>query len=70
MIEATIEGDTLVIRARLQEPTPSATGKTLVVASSHGNASFPNVLVDGQPITIGFNAYIRPAKGRPKEHNS
>ena len=27
----------LIIEIDLQEPTPSASGKTLVVASSHGN---------------------------------
>lgn len=40
------------------EPTPSASGKTLVVASSHGN--IPTKLsVNGKTVTIGVNAYIR-----------
>ena len=30
------EGDTLVIRIPIQAPTPSASGKTLVVASTRG----------------------------------
>jgi len=32
-----IKGNELVITVELQTPTPSASGKTLVVASSHGN---------------------------------
>jgi hypothetical protein len=42
-----------------QKPTPSASGKTLVVASTRGNA-VTDVLVDGKPVTIGLNAYIKP----------
>lgn len=38
-------------------PTPSASGKTLVVASTHGNVK-TTCLVDGKPVTIGLNAYI------------
>jgi len=54
---ATIEGNELVIRIPTQPPTPSATGKTLVLASTHGNVK-TNVLVQGKPVTIGLNAYI------------
>ena len=57
-MKVTIEGKELVIRIALQEPTPSATGKTLVVASSHGNQPTAAV-INGQPIVIGLNAYIR-----------
>lgn len=41
-------------------PTPvaSASGKTLVVASTHGNIATA-ALVDGKPVTIWVNAYIR-----------
>jgi hypothetical protein len=39
-------------------PTPSSSGKTLVVASSRGNA-VTTAEVDGKPITIGLNAYIK-----------
>ncbi len=56
-MNATIEGNELVIRMPLQKPTPSATGKTLVVASSRGNVK-TSAQVDGKPITIGVNAYI------------
>jgi len=53
-----VEGNELVIRVPLSQPTPSASGKTLVVASSRGNKTFQDALVDGKPVTIGFNAYV------------
>lgn len=55
-----IEGRQLIITADLETPTPSASGKTLVVASTRGNMK-TDVLVEGKPVTIGLNAYI--AKG-------
>lgn len=55
--EVKIEGDTLVIRLPLQTPTRSASGKTLVVASTHGNVK-SSAKIDGKEITIGVNAYI------------
>lgn len=57
MLTAKIEKNELVIRIPLQAPAPSASGKTLVVASSHGNQK-TEALVDGKPVTIGVNAYI------------
>jgi len=41
-------------------PTPvrSASGKTRVVASSHGNQP-TTAEVEGKPVIIGVNAYIR-----------
>ena len=55
---ATIEGNDLVIRVQLQEPTPSTSGKTLIVASSHGNQT-TTAMVNGKPIIVGLNAYIK-----------
>jgi polysaccharide deacetylase 2 family uncharacterized protein YibQ len=54
-----IEGNTLVIRIPMNpKPVPSATGKTLVVASSHGN--IPTAAkINGKNVTVGFNAYIK-----------
>ena len=50
----------LVVRVKLNtEPQPSASGKTLVVASSHGNQPTA-AQVNGKPVIIGLNAYIRP----------
>ena len=39
-------------------PVPSASGKTLVVASSHGNQA-STATINGKPIIVGVNAYIR-----------
>jgi len=40
------------------KPKPSASGKTLVVASSHGNQQTA-VMIDGKPVIVGVNAYIQ-----------
>jgi hypothetical protein len=63
MVKAAIEGNELVIRIPLNPtPTTSSTGKTLVVASRHGNQK-TDAVVNGQQVIIGVNAYIhRPAK--------
>lgn len=52
------KANTLTIVLPLQPPTPSASGKTLVVASTRGNIP-TTAIVNGKPITIGVNAYIR-----------
>ena len=49
----------LFIEIDLEEPTPSSSGKTLVVASTHGNI-VTTAKVNDKPITIGLNAYIKP----------
>jgi len=41
----------------LEQPTPSASGKTLVVASTHGNAR-TDAQVNGKTLVVGVNAYI------------
>lgn len=41
-----------------ESPKLSATGKTYVVATTHGNVQ-ANVEVEGKPVIIGINAYIR-----------
>ena len=62
MLNAKIEGTELVIRVPLYStPKLSATGKTLVVATSHGNVA-TSVEVDGMPVHVGVNAYIRMRK--------
>jgi len=43
-----VEGDMLVIKLPLQTPTPSASGKSLTTA-----------IIDGKPIVVGVNAYVR-----------
>jgi hypothetical protein len=54
-----IRGNKLCIEIDLETPTPSVFCKTLVVASTRGNA-VTTAEVDGKPITIGLNAYIKP----------
>ncbi len=54
---------TMTIVMEMCKPTPSASGKTDVVASTRGNVK-TDVLVDGRPVTIGVNAYI-PAVRKP-----
>jgi hypothetical protein len=53
-----IRDNKLCIEIDLEKPTPSSSGKTLVVASTRGNA-VTDVMVDGKPVTIGLNAYIK-----------
>jgi len=56
---AEIKGSKLYIEIDLEKPTRSASGKTMVVASTHGN-TVTSAEVDGKPVTIGLNAYIKP----------
>ena len=58
MYTAEIKGNNLVITMPLQAPTPSATGKTLVVATTRGNQK-TDAQVNGKPVIIGVNAYIK-----------
>ncbi len=52
------QAKTLTLVLDLQEPTPSASGKTLVVATTHGNVP-TDVQMNGKPVIVGVNAYIR-----------
>jgi len=47
----------MTITISLQTPELSKSGKTLVVASTHGN-KVVDAMVSGKPVTIGLNAYI------------
>jgi len=53
-----IKGKQIIITLDLQTPAPSASGKTLVVASSHGNAP-TTAVIDGKAVIVGINAFIR-----------
>jgi hypothetical protein len=53
-----IKDNTMTITVPLGTPAPSASGKTLVIASSHGNQA-TTAIVQGKPVIIGFNAYIK-----------
>lgn len=57
-LEVTKTDSHLIIHLPLQKPTPSASGKTKVVGTTHGNVQ-TMVEVDGKPVTIGVNAYIK-----------
>ena len=58
-MKAEIINGNLVLTLPLQKPVPSATGKTLVVATSHGNQK-TDAKVDGKQLWIGVNAYVKP----------
>lgn len=58
-MQATIEKNELVIRIPLEKPTPSASGKTLVVASTRGNQP-TTATIDGKPLVVSVNAYFKP----------
>lgn len=53
-----IKDNNLVITIPMSEPTPSSSGKTLVVASTRGNMT-SSAMVQGKPVVIGLNAYIK-----------
>lgn len=57
-MEVKIEEGKLIITLELQEPTPSASGKTLVVATTHGNVT-TKCVIDGKNVVVGVNAYIK-----------
>jgi len=52
-----IKNNELIITITMQEPQRSASGKTLVVASTHGNQA-TTAQVQGKAVIIGLNAYI------------
>ena len=59
MVTAAIKGKKLIIEVDMEDsPKPSSSGKTKIVASSHGNQT-TTVLVEGKPVVIGVNAYIK-----------
>jgi hypothetical protein len=57
-MEVKIENGKLFISIELQDPTPSASGKTLVVATTHGNM-VTQCMLEGKNVVNGLNAYIK-----------
>ena len=58
-MEVKIENGKLIISIELQKkPTPSASGKSLVVATTHGNVP-TDCVIEGKPVVVGLNAYIK-----------
>ena len=47
----------LVIKMPLATPVPSASGKSLLVATTHGNIK-TGLQIEGKPLTVAVNAYI------------
>jgi len=58
-MKAEIKNGSLIITIDTQKPTPSVSGKSLVIATSRGNQA-TKAVVDGKPVIIGINAYIKP----------
>jgi hypothetical protein len=58
-MKTTIKDNVLHIEILLHAPRPSATGKTLTIASSNGN-QITEAKVNGSPVIVGVNAYIKP----------
>jgi hypothetical protein len=56
-MDVSIQGRELIIRLPLLDATPSASGKTLVVATTRGNQK-TDLRIDGKVVTVGVNAYI------------
>lgn len=57
IMEVHRELNTLVIRLPLRTPCPSASGKTLIVATTKG-PKITTVHIEEKPVTISLNAYI------------
>lgn len=51
------DGNLIITMPIAENPMPSASGKTLVVASSKGN-KVTDVQVKGKSVIVGLNAYI------------
>lgn len=62
-VKASLSKDSkkMILEVDLETPTPSSSGKTLVVASTRGNTPL-EIKIDGQPVILGLNAYIKPSK--------
>lgn len=57
-MKTTIKDGKLIIEIEMCEPRDSASGKTTVVATTGGNVA-TSAEVNGKPVVIGLNAYIR-----------
>lgn len=53
-----LDGKLIITIDAEKAPKPSASGKTLVVATSHGNQP-TTIQINGQVLKIGVNAYIQ-----------
>lgn len=55
-MKITLKGDLLVIEMAISEQ-PSKSGKTTIIASTHGN-KVTDILYKGKAVVLGLNAYI------------
>lgn len=64
-VDCKVEGDTLVCRINLKNAplTPSASGKTRIVASTQGNQKITGGPLPG--LTVGLNAYVPNVPAQP-----
>lgn len=59
-MQVEIKDGKLIITVPVNKPlVRSASGKTLLVASSNGNVA-TTAVVDGKPVVVGLNAYVKP----------
>jgi hypothetical protein len=58
-MKAKLQGKKLIIELPLQTPKPSASGKTTVVATSHG-VQRSGAKVDGRTVCVTANAFCYP----------
>ena len=57
-MEVKIENGKLIISIDMQEPTLSASGKTLEVAATYGNEN-TDCIIDGYALVVDLNVYIK-----------
>lgn len=69
MLTVKKQGDNLVITAPIDRTLPeSASGKTKIVSSSHGNIN-TGIELDGKTVFLGLNAYVFPAKKKTAKND-
>ncbi len=56
-MKVTLKDNELTIVIPCGEPTPSKSGKSLIIASTRGN-QVTEVMVDGKPLVVSLNAYV------------
>ena len=56
-MKVTLKDNVLTIVMPCGDPTPSKSGKSLIVASTRGNQT-TSVQVKGKPLVVSLNAYV------------
>ena len=57
---------TLRIEMPIEKPTPSRSGKTMIVASTHGNLT-TDVRCRRRPIVVSVNAFVYPENNQHEQ---